>query len=49
LIVCCDCVYIPLYGESWVALVEAIDGLAGNESHVLLSLERRHVKNGAAL
>ena len=42
-IVCCDCVYVPLYGDSWKALLEAIDALAGPATDVLISLERRHV------
>ena len=45
-IVCCDCVYVPLYGDSWKALLEAIDALAGPATDVLISLERRHVKDG---
>ena len=44
-IVCCDCVYVPLYGDSWKALLEAIDALAGPATDVLISLERRHVKD----
>ena len=43
MIVCCDCVYVPLYGDSWKALLEAIDALAGPATDVLISLERRHV------
>ena len=43
---CCDCVYVPLYGDSWKALLEAIDALAGPATDVLISLERRHVKDG---
>lgn len=40
-IVCCDCVYVPLYGDSWILLLEAIDALAGPHTDVLISLERR--------
>lgn len=40
-ILCCDCVYEPLYGDCWIQLLEAIDVLAGPDSDVLISLERR--------
>ena len=45
-VVCCDCVYVPLYGDCWIQLLEAIDVLAGPRSDVLISLERRHVRDG---
>ena len=37
---------MPLYGDCWIQLLEAIDALAGPATDVLISLERRHVKNG---
>lgn len=46
LVLCCDCVYVPLYGESFRLLAEAIDVLAGPESHVVLAVERRFVRGG---
>lgn len=46
LILCCDCVYIPLYGDSWRALVTAINALAGPHTAVLISVERRIVGGG---
>ena len=45
-IVCCDCVYVPLYGDCWIQLLEAIDALAGPTSDVLIAVERRHVRDG---
>ncbi|KAJ8598080.1 hypothetical protein CTAYLR_005583 [Chrysophaeum taylorii] len=45
-ILCCDCVYLPLYGDSFYRLADAIDALAGPDSHVFLALERRHVRDG---
>jgi len=44
LIICCDCVYIPLYGDSWKYLVEAIDALGGPDSKILIAVERRFVR-----
>ena len=40
----CDCVYEPLYGKSWVALVECIDELLrlNPKATVLSSCERRN-------
>lgn len=46
IVICCDCVYVPLYGDSFYKLVEAIDMLAGPDTQVLLSVERRFVKGG---
>ena len=37
---------MPLYGDCWIQLLEAIDVLAGPRSDVLISLERRHVRDG---
>ena len=45
-ILCCDCVYVPLYGDCWIQLLEAIDALAGPTSDVLIAVERRHVRDG---
>ena len=45
-VVCCDCVYVPLYGDCWIQLLEAIDVLSGPDTDVLISLERRHVRDG---
>ncbi|KAH8071443.1 lysine methyltransferase [Aureococcus anophagefferens] len=45
-ILCCDCVYVPLYGDCWIQLLEAIDALAGPTSDILIAVERRHVRDG---
>lgn len=43
LVLCCDCVFEPLYGESWKALAECLDVLcAGPETTALISLTRRN-------
>eukprot|EP00611_Tribonema_gayanum_P006215 TRINITY_DN1550_c0_g1_i1.p1 TRINITY_DN1550_c0_g1~~TRINITY_DN1550_c0_g1_i1.p1 ORF type:complete len:181 (+),score=49.84 TRINITY_DN1550_c0_g1_i1:205-747(+) len=36
-----DCVYEPLYGESWRALVTALRGLCGPQTCALVCVERR--------
>eukprot|EP00747_Dinoflagellata_sp_TGD_P063919 gnl/TRDRNA2_/TRDRNA2_153660_c0_seq1.p1 gnl/TRDRNA2_/TRDRNA2_153660_c0~~gnl/TRDRNA2_/TRDRNA2_153660_c0_seq1.p1 ORF type:complete len:212 (-),score=44.88 gnl/TRDRNA2_/TRDRNA2_153660_c0_seq1:44-619(-) len=42
LVLCCDCVYEPLYGESWRSLVETVEALCrGPETTALVSLQRR--------
>mmetsp|Transcript_25812 Transcript_25812/g.79413 ORF Transcript_25812/g.79413 Transcript_25812/m.79413 type:complete len:271 (-) Transcript_25812:58-870(-) len=46
LVLCCDCVYVPLYGDSWKLLVETLDELAGPTSRVMVSVERRRVGGG---
>lgn len=40
-ILCCDCVYEPLYGRSWEPLAATIDALAASTTIVLISFERR--------
>lgn len=43
LVLCCDCVFEPLYGESWRALVECLEVLcAGPETIVLISVTQRN-------
>ena len=39
MIVCCDCVYVPLYGDSWKALLEAIDASHATSSPQLHLLD----------
>jgi len=46
IVLSCDCVYIPLYGDSWRALVDAIIAVAGPKSLVLVAVERRYVQGG---
>jgi Lysine methyltransferase len=36
-----DCVYVPLYGDSWRALITVLTGLSGPHTTVLVSAERR--------
>ncbi|KAG5188048.1 putative methyltransferase-domain-containing protein [Tribonema minus] len=36
-----DCIYEPLYGESWKALVTALRGLCGPHTRALVCVERR--------
>lgn len=43
-VLCCDCVYQPLYGDSYVYLAETIDEIA--QSDVFISVERRFVRDG---
>lgn len=45
LILCCDCVYKPLYGDSFKLLAQTIDALAGVNSNILVAVERRFVRN----
>jgi hypothetical protein len=42
-ILCCDCVYEPLYGQSWQPLIEVLRRLCGDNpaADVYISLERR--------
>jgi len=42
MILSCDCVYEPLYGDSWRDLSEAIDELAGPLTEVWIAVERRN-------
>ncbi|KDO28338.1 hypothetical protein SPRG_06577 [Saprolegnia parasitica CBS 223.65] len=44
LVLCCDCIYEPLYGQSWRALALSMDVLcaANPACRVLVSVERRH-------
>lgn len=43
LVLCCDCVFEPLYGESWKALVQCLEVLcAGPETTALISLTQRN-------
>jgi Lysine methyltransferase len=36
-----DCVYVPLYGDSWRALITVLTGLSGPQTIILVSVERR--------
>jgi Lysine methyltransferase len=36
-----DCVYVPLYGDSWRALITVLTGLSGPHTVILVSVERR--------
>lgn len=45
LILCCDCVYKPLYGDSFKLLAQTIDALAGTDSSILVAVERRFVRD----
>jgi predicted nicotinamide N-methyase len=41
-VVCCDCVYEPLYGQSWQPLADTLKVLCGRQGSLgLISLERR--------
>jgi predicted nicotinamide N-methyase len=40
-IIVCDCVFEPLYGDSWKLLCETLVVLADSETSVLISCERR--------
>ncbi|EQC26402.1 hypothetical protein SDRG_15747 [Saprolegnia diclina VS20] len=43
-VLCCDCIYEPLYGQSWRALALSMDVLCASNPacRVLMSVERRH-------
>ncbi|CAM9342863.1 unnamed protein product, partial [Phaeothamnion confervicola] len=40
-LLCADCIYEPLYGQSWRALLRTICVAAGERTLVLVSVERR--------
>merc|ERR1712187_595040 len=40
-IFCSDCVFDPVYGKSWVQLIDCMDELCGEETQVYFSLQRR--------
>ena len=41
IILCCDCVYEPLYGKSYLQLLECISVLGNSTTLVYISIERR--------
>ncbi|CAM9451075.1 unnamed protein product [Choristocarpus tenellus] len=42
LVLCADCVYEPLYGNSWKTLVQVMRRLGGRGTRILTSVERRN-------
>lgn len=40
-ILACDCIYEPLYGESWKALLQQMIALSNEDTRVLVSAEER--------
>jgi len=44
-VICCDCVYEPLYGTCWIELLEALDALRGRPRGEKTSRRRRARRN----
>ena len=42
LILCCDCIYEPLYGKSWKPLAATVRALADPHTRVIIVVERRN-------
>eukprot|EP00747_Dinoflagellata_sp_TGD_P186117 gnl/TRDRNA2_/TRDRNA2_42996_c0_seq1.p1 gnl/TRDRNA2_/TRDRNA2_42996_c0~~gnl/TRDRNA2_/TRDRNA2_42996_c0_seq1.p1 ORF type:complete len:402 (-),score=64.97 gnl/TRDRNA2_/TRDRNA2_42996_c0_seq1:34-1239(-) len=46
-VICSDCVYEPLYGQSWKPLADTIEALCGPSTVVLTAVQRRIVEGGS--